>query len=190
MFARREGSGDPGPGSQMRNAMRRQFLTALAIAAATAACAKTERSAVMQQGTAGDVAAVRRAIDSLNATMADAVRRRDSVTAGSLYDIDAMVMPEGMTAAAGRAAIQARFGDLLSHLAAANVTLTTQDVTVSGDLAVETGRYAWALTPKSGKTMVDSGKYVVVWKKQADGSWKIYRDVSNHDGPAATGHSG
>ena len=173
----------------MRRGMRRPLI-GLAIAGAAVGCAKMEQPPVTQQGAADDFAAVRHAVDSLNATMADAVRRRDSLTAGSLYDIDAMVMPEGMTAAAGRAAIQARFGDLLSHLAAANVTLTTQDVTVSGDLAVETGRYAWALTPKSGKTMVDSGKYVVVWKKQADGSWKIYRDVSNHDGPAATGHSG
>ena len=95
-----------------------------------------------------------------------------------------------MTAAVGRSAIQARFGGLLSQLATANVKLTTQDLTVSGDLAVETGRYAWALTPKAGKTMLDSGKYVVVWKKQVDGSWKMYRDVSNHDAPPPAGHSG
>jgi len=38
------------------------------------------------------------------------------------------------------------------------------------------------VTPKGGKLTHDKGKYLTVWKKQADGSWKIYRDINNSDG--------
>jgi ketosteroid isomerase-like protein len=29
--------------------------------------------------------------------------------------------------------------------------------------------------------MPDSGKYLTVWQKQADGGWKIIRDINNTD---------
>lgn len=162
--------------------MRLSFVIASALAATAAACAQSD-SAVMQQGGATDVAAVRSAVDAANATFAEAIQRGDSLTLASLYDVDAMVMPQGMNASTGRAAIQSMFAGLLSQFTVSNMTLVTQDVVASGDLAVETGRYSWTLTPKNGKAMPDSGKYVVVWRKQADGSWKLYRDIFNNDAP-------
>ncbi len=35
----------------------------------------------------------------------------------------------------------------------------------------------------SGKMISDKGKYVTVWKKQADGSWKVMLDIFNTDLP-------
>jgi ketosteroid isomerase-like protein len=32
---------------------------------------------------------------------------------------------------------------------------------------------------------IDKGKYLVLWKKE-DGKWKLHRDISNSDLPAAT----
>ena len=52
---------------------------------------------------------------------------------------------------------------------------------MSGDYAIETGAAIWTLTPKKGKAMTDTVKYVTVWKKQADASWKIIRDINNSD---------
>ena len=65
-----------------------------------------------------------------------------------------------------------------------NVTFHTEDVQVAGDLAVETGRYEMTFTPKQGKAINDKGKYVTVWQRQPDGSWKVLRDISNSDLPA------
>ncbi|MEA3247355.1 MAG: DUF4440 domain-containing protein, partial [Gemmatimonadota bacterium] len=74
-------------------------------------------------------------------------------------------------------------------LADASITggaATTTDVTVAGDYAIETGTFEWTLTPKKGgKAMTDKGKYLTTWHKQADGSWKITRDINNSDLPAA-----
>ena len=48
--------------------------------------------------------------------------------------------------------------------------LTSSDVQVAGNLAVGVG------TVQAG-AMKYEGKYLVVWKKQEDGSWKLYRDM-------------
>lgn len=40
------------------------------------------------------------------------------------------------------------------------------------------------MQPKKGKEATEVGKYLTVWHKQTDGSWKIFRDMNNADGPA------
>jgi ketosteroid isomerase-like protein len=74
-----------------------------------------------------------------------------------------------------------------SAVTVTNMKLVVRDVAASGDLASETGHYEWTLTPKTrgAKPMTDMGKYVVVWKKQADGSYKLFRDIWNNDAPSA-----
>lgn len=57
-------------------------------------------------------------------------------------------------------------------------------VAVSGDLGVTSGPYQLTMM-ENGKKVDDKGKYVTVWKKQADGSWKAIRDIFNSDLPAA-----
>jgi ketosteroid isomerase-like protein len=46
------------------------------------------------------------------------------------------------------------------------------DVARSADLAYETGTYDFAISNNKNKVKDEKGKYVVVWKKQDDGSWK------------------
>jgi ketosteroid isomerase-like protein len=36
---------------------------------------------------------------------------------------------------------------------------------------------------ESGKTISDRGKYLMVWKKQSDGAWKVLFDMNNSDLP-------
>ena len=53
----------------------------------------------------------------------------------------------------------------------------------SGDLVYVVGTYT--LTTKAGKAkpVVDRGKYLAVWKKQDDGSWKAEANTWNSDLP-------
>jgi ketosteroid isomerase-like protein len=55
------------------------------------------------------------------------------------------------------------------------------DVAQSGDLAFERGSYSNTITDAKGKTATETGKLVLVWKKQADGSWKIAADTNAGD---------
>jgi ketosteroid isomerase-like protein len=47
----------------------------------------------------------------------------------------------------------------------------------------EVRRAQMAMKPTAGPVMKDTGKYLTVWKHQADGSWKIIRDIDNSDLP-------
>jgi ketosteroid isomerase-like protein len=49
----------------------------------------------------------------------------------------------------------------------------------NGETAWEDGRYT--LLGTNGSTM-DDGKYIVVWKHEADG-WKMYRDMWSSNSP-------
>lgn len=54
----------------------------------------------------------------------------------------------------------------------------------SGDLGYTSGTYDWSYTDAAGKSIRDKGKYLTIWKKQADGSWKVLFDMFNTDLPA------
>ena len=73
------------------------------------------------------------------------------------------------------------FTGMMQQMSFSDITMRTDDVVVSGDIAVENGTYKWTITPKGAKAMPDSGKYLTVWQKQADGGWKIIRDINNTD---------
>ncbi|MFZ0796298.1 MAG: DUF4440 domain-containing protein [Terriglobales bacterium] len=53
----------------------------------------------------------------------------------------------------------------------------------SGDLGYTSGTYEMSFKDASGKTISDKGKYLMVWKKQADATWKVLFDTSNSDLP-------
>ena len=101
------------------------------------------------------------------------VHAADAAALAALYAKDATVTPPNAEAASGSSAIRTYFdGDVK---AGAKNALTTEDVTGSGEYAIETGKYV--ATTADGKHL-DHGKYVTVYKK-ADGGWKIYRDIWN-----------
>ncbi|MGB7730403.1 MAG: DUF4440 domain-containing protein [Candidatus Acidiferrum sp.] len=53
----------------------------------------------------------------------------------------------------------------------------------SGELGYTSGTYTWTFKDASGKPASDKGKYLTVWKKQPDGSWKVLLDMFNTDLP-------
>jgi uncharacterized protein (TIGR02246 family) len=175
----------------------RTSLFALAPIVLAAACtAKTDTAATADTGAtaaaggtiATDAAAVRRTIEETNARFTEAFKRGDSATVMASYADDAIVMMPNEEASRGREGVRKVFRDMLSQMTVKDFKVTTDDVMVGGDLAVETGKYEWTLQPKANpnaKEVKDKGKFVTVWQRQSDGSWKIVRDIINSDLPAA-----
>jgi ketosteroid isomerase-like protein len=99
----------------------------------------------------------------------------------SYYAPDAVVLAPNAPAITGAAAIEAMFK---SMGAVGSMTMTTDEVAGMGDLAYVRGRYAMTFTPAGMTAAIsDSGKYLEVFKKQADGTWKNYRDMFSSDVP-------
>ena len=108
----------------------------------------------------------------------------DAAAAASYYDENAVMLPSNMPMVKGRAAIEKSMtGWMQSGMKMKEFTSTTISVEGAGDFAVELGRY-FQTFEMSGKVVADTGKFVTVWRKQADGSWKIAYDIWNTDIPA------
>jgi ketosteroid isomerase-like protein len=164
--------------------MRQSYALLLTVLVLASSCASGSDSSVTQQGSVANAAAARQSIEAGNAALIAALQKGDSLGAAALYDDSAMVLPSEMPAVAGHAAIVSFWGGMGGMFTVSNMKLTVGDVVASGDLASETGRFEMTLTPKAkgGKPVTDKGKYLVVWKKQADGSYKLFRDMWNSDG--------
>lgn len=61
------------------------------------------------------------------------------------------------------------------------------EMAASGDLGYTFGNYVATSKDKDGKLVKRYGKYVTIWKKQADGSWKVAMDTGNSSPEPGTG---
>ena len=148
-----------------------------------AAAAAQARPVARRTAPAADAAAVRRAIEAANLQFVAALKRGDAAGAAANYAEDAIVMMANFPAWQGRGAIERGFAEWLGEAKILDETLTIVDVMLVGDVAVETGAYAERHQAPQGAMSTDKGKYLVVWKMQGDGTWKVVRDISNSDLP-------
>lgn len=59
------------------------------------------------------------------------------------------------------------------------------DVSQSGDTGYTQGNVFFMMVhPAADETSSDTAKYLTVWKKQADGNWRVVEDMYNSDHPA------
>jgi uncharacterized protein (TIGR02246 family) len=123
---------------------------------------------------------------NLDADWSRAAGAKDIDKTVSYYSDDALVMPSNSPVLQGKAAARAMWQSMFNMPGFGGGWKATKvDVARSGDLAYITGTYEINETDASGKPKTDKGKYLEVWKKQADGSWKCVADMFNTDLPAA-----
>lgn len=101
--------------------------------------------------------------------------------AAGYYAPDAIMMPPNGVEVKGATEI----GNwMTSYPAISNTKFSIVDLEGSGDLAYVHGTYEMDVTaPGTTVAVHDKGKYLEIWKKQADGSWKVIRDMFNSDLP-------
>ena len=94
---------------------------------------------------------------------------------------DAMQMPAGGNPVVGKKAVLAGMGSgyVLSW------EPKKAEVAKSGELGWTWGTYELHTKDAEGKLVVRYGKYVNVWRKQKDGTWKVILDMGNAS-PAPT----
>jgi uncharacterized protein (TIGR02246 family) len=149
--------------------MSRQFTPAL-LGALIAACAPAAPPA--PSFTDED----RAAIAAAEAAMATAANAKDWAAWTTHYAADAVLMPANGPEVVGAEAIQAYFTGFPPM---SGLTLTQTRVEGTGDWAWVHGAYGMVIEGAGP----DSGKYLEVWQRQADGNWKIVRDMFSSNVP-------
>jgi uncharacterized protein (TIGR02246 family) len=154
------------------------FVTACTGSNEKTAQAELERARVAQLTRAADETAIRAA----SAAWSHAATAKDLDKVVSFYADDAVVLPNKAPVTRGKENIRKNWAPLLA-LPGPGLSWKTGSLEVarSGDIAYETGAYDFVITDKNGKSSDAKGKYVVVWKKQTDGSWKVVVDTDNPD---------
>ena len=132
-------------------------------------------------------AADTQAIRDIETAWSQSFASRDINKVTANYSDDASLFLPDMPIITGRANIVSQMGPFFNDK---NFTLsfTTDKVVVakSGDMAYTQGSYTSTMTdPKTKKVVTEKGKYVTVYTKQADGSWKATADIDNADAQAA-----
>ena len=126
------------------------------------------------------------AIREVGATYARLMNARDFKGVASLYAEDAMLLPPNHAAVEGRVAIQA-FLEVDGPVSDFQVQLLEadgrQDLAYAREMASFTLHLAGA-PPTRGRSKVLS-----IWRKNADGAWKVLRDTWNPEpGPGQEKH--
>jgi uncharacterized protein (TIGR02246 family) len=128
------------------------------------------------------------ALDSLREAHVAALNAGDSDAWAACFSADAVQMPPNFSANIGADAIRGWSGGMLGAFSA-EFSLSPEEVQLTGDdWAFERGGYAITLTPKAGGDPIqdpiqDNGKYITLYQRQADGAWRMARDIWNTDNP-------
>ncbi len=126
-----------------------------------------------------DVAALKDAIQAREKEWSAAFLAADAAAISSLYTEDAASIQPSGDWRRGRAAIagmmQPQFD---STTFTAREDITEEVIAVGPDYVFEIGNYRSMGTAKAGgKEVSTTGRYVVLWRKDADGVWRIHRDL-------------
>ncbi len=103
----------------------------------------------------------------------------------SFYADDALAFSNYSATTTTKEAMRADMRNEFSDPGTIRWKTSTIEVARSGDLAYEHGRYTYTTPEKDGKTKIQTGNYLLVWRKPPGGDWKIAVDTDSEDPPAA-----
>ena len=115
-------------------------------------------------------------VEGLKAELVRAFERGDAARAASLYEPGARLLPPGAGVITGEDAVLAFFEKRIAA-GSDGGALETVRLDEYGDVAVEEGRYG----RRAGDRLLDSGKYLAVFRRQPDGTWRWVTDMWNSD---------
>ncbi len=122
--------------------------------------------------------AAREAINSGNRRYIATLEARDAKGFAALYTVDGIQMDSsGQPVVRGRATIQSQSArDFVTTRYTAG-TIATTNLAIIGDMAYETGKYSFTYQVKGKQAVTSTGRYLVVWQRQIDGSYLIKVDA-------------
>ena len=130
-----------------------------------------------------DASPMKQKIQSLNNKLAQAMIEKDENLILSYYTEDAVSLPNYNPMLNGIDAIKKyqHEGEAMGN-EIKSMNFVTQSVEEQGDALIEVGSYDITMFVKNmDREIRDQGKYLTIWKKQADGTYKMAYEVWNSD---------
>ena len=124
---------------------------------------------------------VRELIDRNNASAVRWYATGDVDSLVSIFAVDAWQMPPNSPPLVGREAIRGFWREAVKW-GKWEFTLQAQGISVSGQMAVERGKYSLKFTagpgaPPGMASFQDRGNYLVHWRHESDGQWRAVGDA-------------
>jgi ketosteroid isomerase-like protein len=114
-----------------------------------------------------------------------AAERHDVERILSYWTEDAVVLPPGLPAVVGKAALR-QYVEGSMQIPGFRITWESKDVMLSpdGQLAYMFSRNAVTVNAPDGTPVTTEGRAVTIWRRESDGEWRCAVDIWNAD-PAA-----
>ncbi len=123
-----------------------------------------------------DSAQAAAAIGEAASAFSRALERGDAAGMANQYVDDATLVPPNGRMITGREAILAFWTPRNPDFRTLAHSLTTDRLEVEGDVAVEVGTWRQEGQLRDEPARESAGRYLVVWRRQADGSWEMQFD--------------
>ncbi|HWE23143.1 MAG TPA: SgcJ/EcaC family oxidoreductase [Myxococcales bacterium] len=119
--------------------------------------------------------ALRKSIASGNQEWIDGIKAHDAARIAATYDEQGINCSAKGDCVKGRAAIESQMAPGVKKMpAVADAWVKSAGTVVDGELAYEWGSAGFRFA--DGKEF--AGRYLTAWRKQPDGSWKIFHNAS------------
>ncbi len=134
-----------------------------------------------------DVVAEEAAIRAAEDEALEIAQAKDAERWASVYADDARVFPPYAPLVTGKEAVRNLFAELFASPGfEIDWEVTQVEVSRAGDLGYVVGTHEVTVNDAEGNPVIDRGKWIAIWKMQADGQWKLVADIWNSDAPAAS----
>jgi uncharacterized protein (TIGR02246 family) len=121
-------------------------------------------------------------IRDLDKEWSAAAASKDAAKTAAFYAEDGALMPFSGPIVNGKAKIQETWAGLMANPGyALHFEPTRIVVAKSHDMAYDIGTFELTMSDDKGKSATIVGKFLVAWKKQKNGEWKVEADCFNTD---------
>jgi ketosteroid isomerase-like protein len=132
-------------------------------------------------------------IEEMSKRFAQVANKRNAPALANFYTESAKLLPPNSEIVVGREAVQKYWQGFFDATISLEITLQPIEIDFKEGLAYEVGIYSLKYQPKSENSknqaqaiiinLIETGKYITVWKHQMDGSWQIVADTWNTNTP-------
>jgi len=129
---------------------------------------------IKQQNEGQDLESLRNAVEEFR----ESINSGNGEKAAEMWTDDAIFMPNGWETIKGKEKVAAVWKQNVEG-GFRTKNQETIELVVSGNIGYEVVTQLWTVHQEGKTDEWGSSKYVHIWKKQADGSWKLHLDIWN-----------